>query len=180
MDIISCGDIIEEGENLGQAHAYLLGHRWEDAEHCRAGCETCFDAMAEFGAEQAICRRHSGDAACAAGLVFGRPPGLGCTKDNHLEGTSNNFMGIETDFLGVFANCTLNKNAPRYAELGYATLNDAMNSGEAKLYYMHRLPEVGLEQGGEWGRHQALLAALEEGDRVNDLKRWLAANKNKY
>ena len=180
MDILSCGNIKEEGRTLGKAHAYILRHNWRDAEHCRAGCETCFDAMAEFGVEQAICRRHSGQAACGAGLVFERPPGLDCTKDEHLEGSSNEFIGIETDFNGVFANCTLNKNAPRYKEFGIPNLQDAKHAierDEVKLYYMDDLAEVGYEVGSEWGYYQTLLAALEEGDRVNGIRKWLVYNR---
>ena len=30
---------------------------WKSYEHCRAGCETCFDAMYEYGVESALCIR---------------------------------------------------------------------------------------------------------------------------
>ena len=124
-----------ETRTFGRATAYVLGEQWNNLEHCRAGCETCFDAMAEFGAEQAVCRRKKGRATCAAGLVFGPPPALWCTTSPLLP--------------GVQGNCTLNKRAPRWAEMGYSSVEDLMggwtrmeNEGwrDVKLYYMEGFP----------------------------------------
>ena len=103
---------------FGKATAYVLGENWKYLEHCRAGCETCFDAMAEFGAEQAVCRRKKGQSTCAAGLVFGPPPALGCTSSPLLPGAQGN--------------CTLNKRAPRWAEMGYSSLQD-LQKGQTKM-----------------------------------------------
>ena len=36
---------------------YMATEGWANPEHCRAGCETCFDAMHEYGAEEAFCSR---------------------------------------------------------------------------------------------------------------------------
>ena len=43
-------------EELNDLMGYLAVAGDYDSEICRAMCESCFDAMAEFGAEQAICR----------------------------------------------------------------------------------------------------------------------------
>ena len=50
---------------------YLGTHEWDDPEHCRAGCESCFDSMELFGAQGAVCRRTVG------GAGFARTCGMG-------------------------------------------------------------------------------------------------------
>ena len=37
---------------------------WDKVDHCRAGCESCFDAMQEYGAEEAHCVRWKGPQRC--------------------------------------------------------------------------------------------------------------------
>ena len=78
---------------------------------------------------------------------------------------------------GVKMNCTLNKMAPRWAELGFRSLEDAMNSGDVHVYYLHELSEVGYEIGGRWGRQEALKALLEEGYRAEWIEDWLSKHK---
>ena len=132
-----------------------------------------FDAMAEFGAVQAVCRRRYRGASCAAGLVWGDPPGLKCDDVGPISGVGKNFRGTRVNMTGVMVNCTLNKMAPRWAELGYTSLEDAMSSGEVQVYYLHGLPDVGYERGGEWGKREALKALLEEGYRADKIAKWL-------
>ncbi|KAI4155077.1 MAG: hypothetical protein LQ340_001234 [Diploschistes diacapsis] len=55
------------GEDRAMPAEYLYTlvlEKWEDAEHCRAGCETCFDAMHEYGAASAFCNRYKFHAHC--------------------------------------------------------------------------------------------------------------------
>lgn len=60
--------------NVTRAHGseykwYMWRNMWSDAEDCRAGCETCFDAMHEYGAEAARCGRQYRNSACWVGLI---------------------------------------------------------------------------------------------------------------
>ena len=110
--------------------AYLaVNHIWQDSEHCRAGCETRFDAMAEFGAEQAICRRAQdllGDhfrergyedfpaARCAMGVILGQPPINKCRAGP--KGKS-------------YTECELNWERERWKEFGFKSFPEAFWSG---------------------------------------------------
>ena len=65
--VFQCGPGIDNSNNSRDKAEYelrLKRHNWWSAEHCRAGCETCFDAMHEYGAEQAICLRDMWTANC--------------------------------------------------------------------------------------------------------------------
>ena len=110
---------------------------------------TGFDAMAEFGAEQAVCRRSNRDAHCAVGLVMGSAPALHC-KD-------------PPDIPGVATGCDLNMKRARWAEMNFPDLNTAFNSNDVKAYYVDKLPEVGYEVKKDWGKNETLIIALEEG-----------------
>ena len=48
---------------------HMENYRWDEGEHCRAGCETCFDAMEEYGAEGAWCARSVKRATCQMALI---------------------------------------------------------------------------------------------------------------
>ncbi|KAI4141936.1 MAG: hypothetical protein LQ340_007496, partial [Diploschistes diacapsis] len=48
---------------------HMMLYRWDKPEHCRAGCETCFDAMEEYGAEGAWCARSWNLATCQMALL---------------------------------------------------------------------------------------------------------------
>ena len=132
-------------------------------------CETCFDAMAEFGAEQAICRRAVGRTMgigkkpkCGMGLVRGKLPLEDCTPS-----------GGNKD---VQANCELEWDMPRYKELGYSSSDEAMK--DVQVYYVQDLDSVGKEVGGDWGMEEVKRAVLD-GDRIEDMKDWLKKNKPK-
>ena len=123
--------------------------------------------MAEFGAEQAACRRRVGKSSCGAGLVFGKPPALDCTSSPLLP--------------GVEGNCTLNKRAPRWAELGFESIREALDAGGAeradkglgdvRVYYKSTLStsDVGFGRYGPAGRREVLRAALATGERIDHL-----------
>ncbi|KAI4153546.1 MAG: hypothetical protein LQ340_002262 [Diploschistes diacapsis] len=115
---------------------YLSGNFWNNLEHCRAGCETCFDAMEETGAEQAICRRSVERfplrfGRCGMGVIRGNdlPLDCGLKADSLLDGIKQTEKGgIPAD---VFESeyCNIDWNPPRWKELGYASLDQALNAG---------------------------------------------------
>ena len=131
-------------------------------------CETCFDAMAEFGAEQAICRRALGRPVgigkrpkCGMGLVKGKLPLENCKLS---DGDSDLQTG-----------CELEWGEPRYKELGYGSVDAAMK--DVQVYYVQDLDKVGNEIGGAWGLNEVKKAVLE-GDRIEDMEDWLEKNKS--
>lgn len=142
-------------------HAYIMfTPDWRNPDHCRAGCETCLDAMAEFGAEGAVCRRKKNEQYCGVGVVSGELPSEPCLKEYN--------DGV---YPTASVNCWLDSNAPRWREMGFRNLDEALDSGQVQLYYMSDLPYVGAHfggDGGKWGKREVLKMALEEGYRVND------------
>ena len=129
---------------------YLAVYGEYDREECRAECESCFDAMAEFGAESAFCRRKrenwdGEDTFCGMGFVRWPNPPLACPTGPHA------FKYGSTQQPG----CTdphLEELMPRWWELGFpslqATLDAAVqrdgkpmdarlrnNNGDVRVYY---------------------------------------------
>ena len=50
----NAGETADQEVDTGYA-IYTRRELWANTEHCRAGCETCFDAMEEYGAREAYC-----------------------------------------------------------------------------------------------------------------------------
>ena len=105
--------------------------RWKEAEHCRAGCETCFDAMIEFGAEQAVCRRRVSDADCLMGIVRSPFVPVSCDVGKDRPKLDPNLMA---------AQCTrfFPADVPIWRELGYQTWPSAHEGRikeDVRLYY---------------------------------------------
>ena len=158
-----------------QLTAYLALNLWDEPEHCRAGCETCFDAMAEYGAEQAVCRRaRKTGAQCGMGVVRGPAP-LECGLDDPKK-------------------CKLLWDQPRWIELGYPTYDDAYyaglhsfqwdseeaeeGDGDIRVYYVKELHKVGAEVHGGWGKRQVLASLLQGKTTAKLEESWLIDQRN--
>ena len=168
--------------------AYIVHSRaWDRTEHCRAGCETCFDAMAEFGAEQAVCRRRvhgfHEKPWCGVGVVLGHVP-ASCYR-KWLTELKEWTAGKEEAWVspwrlkGVWEwwdahhQCYLEYDSPIYQELGYFSMEEAMDSarvGNIRAYYVEDLPHVGAEVEGELGKAALLKILLGKGrnDKVTE------------
>ena len=132
---ISCGDITENGADIdpmtgrgfekttiSNLVGYYSDHYWNNAEHCRAGCETCFDSMAEFGAEMAICQRNEAQSMCGMGFVRTEWLPFFCSGMHREWGNlSNPLCDPEDAYLDFFFD--------RWKELGYENPTAFINSG---------------------------------------------------
>ena len=150
---------------------YLAVHGEWDPEECRAECETCFDAMAEFGAEQAFCRRKKtlidGEhAACGMGFVRWPNPPLACPTGPHAFTYGSTERPACTDPI-------LDEFMPRWWELGFESLQKTLdaafrrkgetigagvgnNNGDVRVYYAHGYDKVNKD---DWWDHDDTFGA---------------------
>ncbi|KAI4145109.1 MAG: hypothetical protein LQ340_006414 [Diploschistes diacapsis] len=128
------GTVLNMEESHGELVGYFAEKDWHTHEHCRAGCETCFDAMAEFGAEQAICRRMKKWAHCGMGFQL-KPP-----LPFHCDGVLawSEYDGFGTRGYAACDDAHIKFAHPFHQELGYENktrMIEAAEKGDVRVYY---------------------------------------------